>query len=102
MQDISPNTFSTSWTQQIIDPHTTCKTCNNPQPKIKSSLLIPSDIQVHRQVSLNNANILEETKLALHKLLKEFDSIISKSNNDIGQTDLIEMHIATRMDSAQL
>ena len=31
---------------------------------------MPSDMQVHRQVNLNNANISEETKLALHKLLK--------------------------------
>ena len=31
---------------------------------------MPSDIQVHRQVSLNNAKISEETKIALHKLLK--------------------------------
>ena len=60
---------------------------------------MPSDIQVHRQVPLNNANILKGTKLALHKLLKKFDTIISKSNNGIGQTVLIEMHIATRPDS---
>ena len=43
---------------------------------------MPSDIQVHRQVPLNNAKISEETKLALHKLLKKFDPIISKSDND--------------------
>ena len=61
---------------------------------------MPSDIQVYRKVPLNNADILGETKLALHKLLKTFDSIISKSNKDIGQIDLIEMYIATRLDSA--
>ena len=61
---------------------------------------MPSDIQVHRQVPLNNANISEETKFALHKLLKKFDSIISKSDNDIVLLDLIEMHIATRPGSA--
>ena len=38
-------------------------------------------------------------KLAMHKLLKKCDSIISKSNNDIEQTDLIGMHITTRLDS---
>ena len=61
---------------------------------------MPSDIQVHRQVPINDANISEETKLALHKLLKRFDSIIPKSINDTGQTDLIEVHIAMRPDSA--
>ena len=45
---------------------------------------MPSGVHVHRQVQLNNANISEETKLALHKLHKQFNSIISKSNNDIG------------------
>ena len=63
---------------------------------------MPSDIHVHRQVPLNNAKILEETKLVLHKLLKKFDSIISKSCTDIEQTDIIEMHIAARPDSARV
>ena len=58
------------------------------------------DIQIDTQVPLNNANTSEETKLGLHKLLKKINSIISKSDNDIGQTDLIEMHIITRPDSA--
>ena len=39
---------------------------------------MPSDVQVHRQVSMNNATISEETKLALHKLLKKFKSIVTK------------------------
>ena len=69
--DINPGTISARWTQQNINPHTTCKTHNDPQPKIKTSLLMPSDIQVHRQVPVDNANILVETKLALHKLLKK-------------------------------
>ena len=46
---------------------------------------MPSDIHVYRQVSLNNTKILEEKKLALHKLLKKVDSIISKSDNDVGR-----------------
>ena len=59
-----------------------------------------SDIPVHRQILLSNATILEETKNALHKLLQKFDTIISKSDSDIGQMGLIEMHIATRLDIA--
>ena len=57
------------------------------------------DIQVHRQVPINNTKILEETKLALQKLFKKFYFITSKSNNDKGQTDLTEMNIAARPDS---
>ena len=58
---------------------------------------MPSNKQVHTQVPLNDANISETTKLTLNNLLKKFDSIILKSDNDIGQRDLIEMHIATML-----
>ena len=33
-------------------------------------------------------------------MLQKYDAIISKSSIDIGQTDLIEMHIATRLETA--
>ena len=39
-------------------------------------------------------------KTTLYKLLQKYDTIISKSDNDIGQTDLTEMDIATRPDAA--
>ena len=48
----------------------------------------------------NNAKISKETKTALYKLLHKYDTIIAKSNNDIVHTDLMEMHIATRLDEA--
>ena len=70
------------------------------QHQLVSSLVVSSNIQVHRQVLLNNANISETTKLSLNNSIKNFDSINSKkkNNNNMGQTDLIEMHIATRPD----
>ena len=68
--DINSNIVSTSWTQQSIDPQTKCKMQNKPQPKIKTSLIMPSDIQLHRQVTLINANISIETKLALQSYSK--------------------------------
>ena len=61
---------------------------------------MPSNAQIHRQVLLNDAKISKETKIAQYKLLQKYDTIISKSDNDIGQTDLIKMHIATRPDAA--
>ena len=33
-------------------------------------------------------------------MLQKYDAIISKSSNDISQTELTEMHIATRPDAA--
>ena len=38
-------------------------------------------------------------KTTLYKLLQKYDTIISKSDNDIGQTDLIKMYIATKVDA---
>ena len=61
-----------------------------------------SNVQVHRQVPLNDAKNLKETKIAVYNLLQKYDTIISKSDNDIGQTDIIEMHIATRPDAAPI
>ena len=61
---------------------------------------MPSNLQIHRQVPLSNAKISKETKITLYKLLQKYDAIILKHSNDIGQTDLIEVHIATRQDAA--
>ena len=79
---------------------TPCEVCSNSLPMPKTSVLMLSNIQIHRQVPLNGAKISKETKSVLYKLLQKYDTIASKSDNDIGQTDLIEMQIATRPDAA--
>ena len=61
-----------------------------------------SEIDVHRQVPITDAKIEPRTKIALQNLLKKFNAIISKNSNDIGQMDLIEMHIATRPDATPI
>ena len=66
----------------------------------KTSVLMPSNVQIHRQVPLKDAKISKETKTTLYKLLQKYNTIISKSDNYIGQTDLFKMHIATRLDAA--
>ena len=63
---------------------------------------MPSNVQIHKQVLLNDVKISKETKTALYKLLHKYDTIILKSDNDIGQTDLIKMLIATRLDAAPI
>ena len=68
----------------------------------KPLVLMPTNVQIHRQVPFNDTKISKETKTALYKLLQKYDIILSKSNNDIGQTDLLKMHIATRPDAAQV
>ena len=69
-------------------------------PVPKTSILMSGNVQIHRKVLLSDAKISKETKIVLHNLLPKYDAIISKHNNDIGQTDLIKMHIATRPDAA--
>ena len=61
---------------------------------------MPSNLQIHRQVLLSNVKISKETKITPYKLLWKCDAKMSKSLNEIGQTDLIEMHTATRMNAA--
>ena len=66
----------------------------------KTSVLMPSNVKIHRQVLLNITEIPQETKTTLYNLLQKYHTIILKSDNDIGQTDLIKMHIVTRPDAA--
>ena len=61
-----------------------------------------SNVQVHRQVLLNDAKISEETKTVQYNFLQKNDPISSKGDKDIGQTDLIKMHIATRPCAAKV
>ena len=70
------------------------------EPVPKTSVLMPDNVQIHREVPINDVKISKEMKSTLYKLLQKYDTIILKSDNDIGQTDLIEMHIATRPDAA--
>ena len=60
---------------------------------------MPCAIKICRQVLLSDAKISKETKIELYKMLLKY-IIITKSDNDIGQTELIQMHIATKPDAA--
>ena len=83
-------------------PPTSCKIHSNSPPIPETSVLMPSNLQVHRQVLLSNAKISSETRNAFYKLLQKYDPIISKSSNDIGQTGLLKIHIATSPDAAPI
>ena len=97
--DINSNHIDAQWTQTDSYPSTSGKICSNSWPIPKTSVLMPSNVQIHRQVLLSNAKISKGIKTALYKLLQKCD-IILKSNNVKGQMDLIEMHIATGSDAA--
>ena len=62
---------------------------------------MPGGIQIQRQVS-TDTKISKETKNKLYEMLQKYEAIISKSDNDICQTDLIQMHIATTLNAAPI
>ena len=62
----------------------------------QTSLQIEADKKDHPRVKTPEAYVPEETKEKLCTLLKEkYNSIVSKSATDIGQTNLIELDIPT-------
>ena len=55
----------------------------------------PADIEVHRKVELQDADVSEEQKQAFKDLCIEFNDIFSTDSGDIGKTPLLEVEIDT-------
>ena len=94
--DISCNHVDSQQTQPDSYPSTSSKIHRNFWYIPKSLVLMLCNFQIHRQVPLSDAKISKETKAALYRSLQKYNTIILKCDNDIGQTDLIKMHISTR------
>ena len=62
----------------------------------KKFITSPADIDVHRKVELQDADISEEHQNAFKELCKEFNDIFSVDSSHIGKTPLVEMEIDTR------
>ena len=61
----------------------------------KKFITSPADIEVHRKVELQDADVSEEHQNAFKELCKEFKDIFSVDSSDIGKTPLVEMEIDT-------
>ena len=61
----------------------------------KKFITPPTDIDVHRKVELQNADVSEEHKQAFRDLCTEFIDIFSTDSGDIGKTPLLEVDIDT-------
>ena len=61
----------------------------------KKFITSPADIEVHRKVELQDADITDEQQKAFKDLCTEFIDIFSKDSGDIGKTPLIEVEIDT-------
>ena len=67
----------------------------------KKFITSPADIDIHRKVNLQDAEVSEEHQNAFIKLCHEFKDIFLVDLGDIGKTPLVEMEIDTG-DSPQL
>ena len=61
----------------------------------KKFITSPADIDIHRKVKLQDADISEEQRQAFRDLCTEFKDIFSTDSGDIGKTPLLEVEIDT-------
>ena len=61
----------------------------------KKFITSPADIEVHRKVELQDADISDEQRQAFKDLCTEFKDIFSTDSGDIGKTPLLEVEIDT-------
>ena len=61
----------------------------------KKFITSPADIEIHRKVELQDADINEAQQNAFKDLCTEFKDIFSTDSSDIGKTPLIEVEINT-------
>ena len=79
-----------------------CASTNDSRPVPKTLILMPGAIQIHRHIHLIDAKISKKTFNKLYELLTYYTSLISKSNKNVGQTDLIQMHITAKPNTAAI
>ena len=61
----------------------------------KKFITSPADVDTHRKVKLQDAEVLDKYKVDFEKLCEEYSDIFSKDPSDIGKTPLITMEIET-------
>ena len=68
---------------------------NESIPLEKKFITSPAEVNTHRKMQLQDAEVTEENKEKFRLLCEEFEEIFSKSSSDIGKTPLITMNIDT-------
>lgn len=64
-------------------------------PKDTAFLVSPADVDPHRRVELQDAEVSEETRQHFKEMCERYPHVFSKSNTDIGRTKLVTMDIQT-------
>ena len=68
---------------------------NTEIPLEKKFITSPAEVNTHRKVKLQDAEVTAKYKKQFKLLCKEFEDIFSKDSTDIGKTPLITMDIDT-------
>ena len=61
----------------------------------KAFITSPTDVDTHRKVKLQDAEVLDHYKEEFEELCEEYKDIFSNDSSDIGKTPLITMEIET-------
>ena len=64
-------------------------------PLEKKFITSPAEVNTHRKMQLQDAEVTEENREKFRLLCEEFEDIFSKDSTDIGKTPLITMDIDT-------
>ena len=65
-------------------------------PLEKKFITSPAEVNTHRKMQPQDAEVAKKYKEQFKQLCKEFEDIFSKDSTDIGKTPLITMDIDTR------
>ena len=64
-------------------------------PLEKKFITSPAEVNTHRKMQLQGAEVTEENREKFRLLCKEFEDIFSRNSTDIGKTPLITIDIDT-------
>ena len=80
---------------EIIQEHNNIGEEDESIPLEKKFITSPAEVNTHRKIQLQDAEVTEKYREKFKLLCKEFEDIFSKDSTDIGRTPLITMDIDT-------
>ena len=92
-EDITVEEITTETMLQSEDMELTKPNCEILSEKM--FITSPADVDTHRKVKLQDAEVLDKYKKEFEKLCEEYEDIFSKDSSDIRKTPLITMEIKT-------
>ena len=88
IEEITTETMSQSENVELTNPN--CEILSE-----KTFITSPADVDAHRKVKLQDAEVLDKYKKEFEEMCEEYKDIFSKDSSDIRKTPLITMEIET-------